>query len=122
MKLYCEALEKQRGAADGGAEQGGGTERERDGRREREEREYGWKREKGAEIKEEKTMAVNTLKHLSFSKQPSLFFLMFHKICGSQLVLLQDTDVTLDIKWQTKRVFKFVCGSKYTFFVVLQNA
>lgn len=80
MRLYCEALEEQRGAADGGAERGGlQRERERDGRREREEREYGWKRQKGAEIKEEKAMAVNTLKHLSFSKQLSLF-LMFHKI------------------------------------------
>ncbi len=36
MRLYCEALEKQRGAADGGPSGEGYREREREGRRERE--------------------------------------------------------------------------------------
>ncbi len=95
MRLYCEALEKQRGAADGGPSGEGYRERERRTERKR----IWWRREKGAEIKEEKVMAM---KRLSFSKQLSLFLCVIR----SQLVWLQDPDVTLDIKWQIKRLPK----------------
>ncbi len=95
MRLYCEALEKQRGAADGGPSGEGYRERERRTERKR----IWWRREKGAEIKEEKVMAVNTWS-ASASANNSLCSYV------SQLVWLQDPDVTLDIKWQIKRLPK----------------
>ncbi len=85
---------------------GRGTERERERRTER--KRIWWRREKGAEIKEEKVMAVNTLKRLSSAN---------NSLCSyvSQLVWLQDPDVTLDIKWQIKRLPKLsvIQNTKY---------